>query len=328
VYEFIRRFLRIYSEHRLYAWPVYSEESMNRNPIAVLAMLWAISSLPQICFAQTAAPRSFNGAAALNFAAKSVAFGPRPSGTAANAKLRAYIHEQLTSCRCEVSSDSFTAQTPDGPVAMENIIAKFPGKSGRAIAITGHFDTKKMANFVGANDGASSTGILLEMAAAMAGRPRVDDLYVVFFDGEEAVRDWTDADSVYGSRHLAGKWTADGTNRRLKALINVDMTGDKDLDIVFESSSSASLRKLVWNAADALGYSAFFLRQPSAVEDDHIPFLEAGVRALDLIDFNYGPGNAYWHTPQDTMDKLGAHSFEVVGNVLMRVIPELEAEKQ
>jgi Zn-dependent M28 family amino/carboxypeptidase len=155
----------------------------------------------------------------------------------------------------------------------------------------------------------------------------VDDVYIVFFDGEEAVRDWTATDSVYGSRHLASKWSADGTNRRLKALINVDMTGDKDLDIVYESSSSASLRKLVWDAADALGYSAEFLRQPAAVEDDHLPFLEAGVRALDLIDFTYGPDNAYWHTPQDTMDKLGAHSFEVIGNVLMRVIPELEAEK-
>lgn len=284
--------------------------------------------LPGFCAAQPAPAKTFSGAAALNFTAKAVAFGPRASGSAANAKLREYIHAQLASCRCEVSSDSFTAQTPDGPVAMENIIAKFPGKSGRAIAITGHFDTKKMAGFVGANDGGSSTGILMELASVLAGRPRIDDIYLVFFDGEEAVRDWTDTDSVYGSRHLAAKWTADGTNRRLKALINVDMTGDKDLDIVYEYASSPSLRKLVWDAADALGYSTNFLRQPSDVEDDHIPFLKAGVRALDLIDFTYGPSNAYWHTAQDTMDKLGAHSFQVIGDVLMRVIPELEAEKQ
>ena len=291
------------------------------------ALLALFSLLPVVCFGQAAPAKSFSGSAALNFTAKAVAFGPRPSGSAANAKLRAYIHAQLATCGCEVSSDSFTAQTPDGPVGMENIIAKFPGKSGRAIAITGHFDTKKMTNFVGANDGGSSTGILLEMAAVLTGRPRIDDVYIVFFDGEEAVRDWTSTDSVYGSHHLANKWSADGTNRRLKALINVDMTGDKDLDVVYESSSSASLRKLVWAAADALGYSSSFLRQPAAVEDDHLPFLEAGVRALDLIDFTYGPDNAYWHTPQDTMDKLGAHSFEVIGNVLMRVLPELEAEK-
>jgi Zn-dependent M28 family amino/carboxypeptidase len=292
------------------------------------ALLALLSFLPGVCLAQSAPAKAFSGAAALNFTAKSVAFGPRPSGSAANTKLRAYIHAQLATCGCEVSSDSFTAQTPDGPVAMENIIAKFPGKSGRAIAITGHFDTKKMANFVGANDGGSSTGILLEMAAVLAGRPRVDDIYLVFFDGEEAVRDWTSTDSVYGSRHLAAKWTSDGTNRRIKALINVDMTGDKDLDIVYEVNSSPSLRKLVWDAADALGYSTSFLRRPSAVEDDHLPFLEAGVRSLDLIDFNYGPDNQYWHQATDTMDKLGAHSFEVIGNVLMRVIPQLEAEKQ
>jgi len=278
--------------------------------------------LPAACLAQP-----FSGTAALNFTAKAVAFGPRPSGSPANAKLRAWLHAQLATCNCEVSSDSFTAQTPDGPVAMENIIAKFPGKSGRAIAVTGHFDTKKMPNFVGANDGGSSTGILLEMASVLTGRPRIDDIYLVFFDGEEAVRDWTATDSVYGSRHLAARWTADGTNRRLKALINVDMTGDKDLDIVYEAYSSASLRKLVWDNADILGYSAAFLRQPGEVEDDHLPFLQAGVRALDLIDFDFGPNNIYWHTPQDTMDKLGAHSFEVIGNVLMRVIPELEAEK-
>lgn len=306
---------------------------MNRIPFRVMAALASTALFAGVCFGQAATARSaggagFSGTAALNFTAKAVAFGPRPSGSPANARLRAYIHAQLAACRCEVSSDSFTAQTPDGPVAMENIIAKFPGKSGRAIAITGHFDTKKMANFVGANDGGSSTGVLLEMAAVLAGRPRTDDVYLVFFDGEEAVRDWTSTDSVYGSRHLARKWTADGTVRRLKALINVDMTGDKDLDVVYEMNSVASLRKLVWDSADALGYSSNFPRQPSAVEDDHLPFLEAGVRSLDLIDFSYGPDNEYWHTPQDTMDKLGAHSFEVIGNVLMRVIPELEAEKQ
>jgi Zn-dependent M28 family amino/carboxypeptidase len=293
---------------------------------------WTLTALAAVSFlcgsvAAQPAAKNFSGASALSFTAKAVAFGMRPSGSAANAKQRAWIRSELAKSGCEVSSDAFTAQTPDGPVAMENIIAKFPGKSGRAIAITGHYDTKKMPGFLGANDGGSSTGTLLELARVLAGRPRVDDLYIVFFDGEEAVRDWTATDSVYGSRHLAKKWSADGTNRKLKALINVDMTGDKNLNIVDEYSSAASVRKLVWENADALGYSAFFLRQPAAVEDDHLPFLEAGVRALDLIDFDYGPGNAYWHTPQDTMDKLGAHSFEVIGNVLMRVIPQLEAEK-
>src|SRR6185437_1267320 len=222
---------------------------MRRIWICVLAFSAASWGAPE---------KNFNGAEALNFTAKAVSFGERPSGSAANAELRAYIHTQLANCGCEVSNDAFTVQTPDGSVAMENIIAKFPGKSGRAIAITGHFDTKKLENFVGANDGGSSTGILLEMAAVLKARPRTDDVYIVFFDGEEAVRDWTSTDSVYGSRHLAQKWSADGTNRRLKALINVDMTGDKNLDIVDEYSSSASLRKLVWETADSIGYQNYF----------------------------------------------------------------------
>jgi Zn-dependent M28 family amino/carboxypeptidase len=293
--------------------------------LAAVSFFCAPGALPA-ARAQTPA-KEFSGASALNFTAKAVAFGMRPSGSAANTKQRAWICRELASFGAEVSTDAFTADTPEGPIAMENIIAKFPGKSGRAIAISGHFDTKKLDGFLGANDGGSSTGTLLELARVLAGRPRTDDVYIVFFDGEEAVRDWTATDSVYGSRHLAKKWTADGTNPRLKALINVDMTGDKDLSIVDEYSSAASLRTLVWNTAGALGYSAIFLRQPSSVEDDHVPFLQQGVRALDLIDFDYGPRNSYWHTPQDTMDKLSAHSFQVIGNVLMRVIPELEAEK-
>ena len=119
--------------------------------VSGLAVTFAVFA--GMAFGQSTPAKTFSGAAALNFTAKAVAFGPRPSGSAANVKLRAYIHAQLAGCGCQVSSDSFTAQTPDGAVAMENIIAKFPGKSGRAIAITGHFDTKKMTDFVGANDG-------------------------------------------------------------------------------------------------------------------------------------------------------------------------------
>ena len=182
-----------------------------------------------------------------------------------------------------------------------------------------------MTNFVGANDGGSSTGFLLELAAVLQGRPHADDIYLIFFDGEEAMRDWSDTDSLYGSRHLAEKWTADGTNRKLKALINVDMIGDKNLKIVWETNSAASLRTLVWDAADSLGYKAFFPREGGPVGDDHMPFLNAGVRALDLIDFE--SQSTFWHTPQDTMDKLSAHSFEVIGAVVVKALGELEQQK-
>jgi hypothetical protein len=272
-----------------------------------------------------AAPRAFSGTEAFNYTKEIVALGPRPDGSAAIANLRALIKRQLASRGCEVISDRFTAHTPDGPVQMENIIAKFPGKSGRAIAITGHYDTKKMANFVGANDGGSSTGMLLEFAAVLQGQPRTDDVYLVFFDGEEAFHDWSDTDSLYGSRHLAEKWAADGTNAKLKALINVDMIGDKGLRLIYDGNSAASVRKLIWDVADSLGYSSAFPRQLSAIDDDHIPFIKAGVRAVDMIDFDSQA--TFWHTPKDTMDKLDPHSFEIVGSVVLKSIEELERQK-
>ena len=203
---------------------------MQRSPALKLLILGFLALAP----AFSAHAKNFSGAEAFSFTREAVALGPRPDGSAAIAKLRAMIKQQLAMRGCEIISDRFTAQTPDGPLAMENIIAKFPGKSGRAIAVTGHYDTKKLANFVGANDGGSSTGMLLELAAALQGRPRIDDVYLVFFDGEEAIHDWTATDSIYGSRHLAAKWTADGTNARLKALINVDMTGDKNLRLLWD----------------------------------------------------------------------------------------------
>jgi Zn-dependent M28 family amino/carboxypeptidase len=268
---------------------------------------------------------NFNGGDAISLTAKAVRFGPRPSGSAAIDKLRVFIRDELKSLNCEIISDKFVANTPEGPIPMENIIAKFAGTSGRAIAVTGHYDTKRLANFVGANDGGSSTGFLLEFARTLQGRPRVDDIYLVFFDGEEAVREWSDADSVYGSRHLAEKWTEDGTNRRLKALINIDMIGDRNLNLFWDTGSSDSLRKLVWDVADSLGYTRYFPREGGAIQDDHLPFVNAGVRALDLIDFE--SQGTFWHTPRDTMDKLDAHSFQVVGNVAMKAVEELEREK-
>lgn len=283
----------------------------------LLAFLLTLSAVVQA--------KDFSGAEAFAFTREAVALGPRPDGSAAIAKLRSLIKQQLKTRGCEVISDSFTAQTPDGPLAMENIIAKFPGKSGRGIAISGHYDTKKLANFVGANDGGSSTGILLELAAALQGRPWTDDVYLVFFDGEEARHEWTDTDSLYGSRHLAEKWTTDGTNARLKGLINIDMTGDKNLRVIYDANSAPSLRKLVWDVADSLGYSAAFPRQPSGIEDDHFPFLKAGVRAVDLIDFD--SQTTFWHTPQDAMDKLDPHSFDIIGAVVMKSIGELEQQK-
>lgn len=279
------------------------------------ALLFLISSL--------ASAASFSGAAAFDFAKHSVDFGPRPSGSEANRKLQAYIIAELKLDGCQVIEDAFTAQAPNGPVAMKNIIAKFPGKSGQAIAVTGHFDTKSFPgrHFVGANDGGSSTGLLLELARAEAHQPRVDDLYIVFFDGEEAFGAWTDADSIYGSRHLAERWRKDGTLTHLKAMILVDMIGDKNLDIQQEGNSNPALQRLVWSTAASLGYQAYFIDKPQgAIEDDHLPFLKLGVPVIDLIDFDYPP----WHKDTDTLNKISAQSLEIVGTVVMESVHRLE----
>lgn len=268
----------------------------------------------------------FSGAGALEYARRAVAFGPRPAGSAAIGKLQAYLRAQLSPLGCELAEDAFTAQTPIGPVPMRNIIARFHGSSGRIVAVTGHYDTKAIPGlrFVGANDGGSSTGFLLELARVLARAPRKNDLWLVWLDGEEAFGEWSDTNGAYGSRHLAGKWAADGTLRRLKALINVDMIGDRDLDLLNDENSSARLRQLIWGIASRFGFSKCFLTEPGSILDDHVPFRQHGVEAVDLIDFTYGPHNAWWHTEQDTPDKLSADSFSVVGMVVQETLRALE----
>jgi len=278
--------------------------------------------------AATAAAAGVSGTSALEFTRRAVAFGPRAPGSAANHALQNYILTELRKDGCEIVEDAFTAKTPQGAIAMKNILARFPGKpsgagvSRRAIAITGHFDTKFFPGrkFVGASDGGSSTGLLLELARVLAHQPRIDDVYLAFLDGEEAFGEWSDSDSLYGSRHLAERWGRDGTLRRLKGLINVDMIGDKNLDIPQETNGSMALNKLIWQTASDLGYKAFFTSQQIAEEDDHIPFVRAGVAAVDLIDIDYPP----WHTDADSMDKLSAQSMEIVGTVVYEVIQRLE----
>lgn len=209
---------------------------------------------------------------------------------------------------------------------MANIVARFPGNGKTALVVTGHYDTKPipMVQFVGANDAGSSTGFLLELAGVIAHTKHQDDIVLVWFDGEEAVGQWSDTDSLYGSRHLETKWAADGTLSRVKALINVDMIGDKNLDIVNDMNSSQSLRELMLQTADELGYGKYFLRTGSGIDDDHIPFVSSGTNALDIIDFDYGPNNSYWHTEKDTMDKLSAGSFQVVGDVVVKMLQKLD----
>jgi Zn-dependent M28 family amino/carboxypeptidase len=295
--------------------------SLTLKRVAVLFTL-TISTGVAITQAQAA----FDGKQALADTRKAVTFGERPSGSPENVRQRDWILSELRPLGATVTLDSFNGQTPNGPVPMANIIVRFAGSSGKAIAVTGHYDTKKipMVHFVGANDGGSSTGFLLEFARVMAKMKHRDDVLVVFFDGEEAVGNWTDKDSCYGSRHLAAKWLADGTLKNLKALINVDMIGDKDLNVMNDENSSGALRELTQKAAAKVGDSQYFEKTPGAIEDDHKPFAELGVNVLDLIDFAYGPNNGFWHNEKDTMDKLSAHSLQVVSDVVVELVRELD----
>ncbi len=271
--------------------------------------------------------QDFDGAAALEATRRIVAFGPRPAGSAALAKTRQWIESEVRKLKCQVEEDTFTARTPKGAQSMTNVIAKFPGASGRVVVVSGHYDTydRPGLRFVGANDGGSSAGLLLQLARSVARMPRRDSVWIVWFDGEESIVEWRDGDHTYGSSHLAKEWKADGTLDTMLALINVDMTGDADLSLMYEMGSTGWLRDLVWSVAARLGYGREFSRRwTSEIADDHREFIAAGAAALDLIDFDYGPANTYWHTEQDTLDKLSARSFEVVGRVVLESIRALE----
>jgi Zn-dependent M28 family amino/carboxypeptidase len=212
---------------------------------------------------------------------------------------------------------------------MRNFIVRFPGKKDGVIVLATHYETNyylKNINFVGANDGGSTTGLLLalddHLREQVARTKQLDgySVWLVFFDGEEAIQSWSQSDSTYGSRHLAAKWGRDGTLQRIKAFILADMIGDKDLDIQRETSSTGWLVALVRQAAHKFGYDKYFFQSDEAVEDDHLAFLNRGVPAVDVIDLDYGPNNSYHHTAQDTMDKVSAHSLTIDGDVFLETI--------
>jgi len=203
---------------------------------------------------------------------------------------------------------------------MANVIAVLPGRRSDVVMIGGHYDTKwfREITFVGANDGGSSTALLIELARRLRERPREYTYWIVWFDGEEAREAWTVADSLYGSRRMAIEL---GKSRRLpRAVIVADMIGDRDLGIRREASSTRWLTDVIWSSAARLGHNAHFLADTLAVEDDHAPFMRLGVPATLLIDFDYPP----WHTAGDTVDKVSARSLEIVGNVLLDALPAIE----
>ena len=279
----------------------------------------------------------FNGERAFNHVKTQVEFGPRPAGSAALEKTREYLVKELKSYGLKVSLDEFTPTTPQGKVKMKNIIAELPGESPSFIALASHYDTKpyKEFAFVGANDGGSSTGALLEIARVMAAdkTKRKFTYQFVFFDGEESFcTEWSEClngkDHTYGSSHMVERLRAAKQLEQIKALVLLDMIGDKDLTIPREQNSSSWLVEAIWSTAAESGYSKQFPSRPFSVgDDDYMRFLEAGVPAVDIIDFEYGPPDkTFWHTKDDTLDKVSARSLKIVGDVVLLSLPKIEAQ--
>jgi peptidase M28-like protein len=268
-----------------------------------------------------------SGEKALAHVRAQVAFGPRPPGSDALEKCRRYIVQQLAGFDCQVEDDAFETETPYGRKKMHNLIAR-PGKDKKgAIVLATHYDTKYMEgiSFVGANDAGSSTGLLLELARVLSKSSDGLDYWFLFLDGEEAFVEWSSFDSTYGSRHLAQRWKQEGTSSKVRAFILLDMIGDKNLDLLKDSNSTPWLRDLVWETARETGLGNILSTFETAVQDDHIPFLDVGIASVDIIDLNYGPpGNSYHHTKEDTLDKVSAESLEKIGRLVLAVLPKLQ----
>jgi Zn-dependent M28 family amino/carboxypeptidase len=273
--------------------------------------------------AQVAAKVAFDGARAWAHLQKQVGFGPRPSGTPAIVETRKYIVEQLKSVGIESREQPFIGMTPLGEVSMSNVIATIPGRRPDRVVLASHFDTKlfREFRFVGANDGASSTAALLELGRVLKVRQNELTIELLFLDGEEArMPEWRGSDNTYGSRHYVQAAQKDGSLKTLKALVLLDMIGDRELLIKRDSNSTPWLVDIIWGTAGRLGHTSTFSNQLTVIEDDHIPFLRAGIAAADIIDLE----NPTWHTPQDDLDHVSAKSLQVVGDVVTAAIPEIE----
>jgi len=279
---------------------------------------------PQLPDADTPAPEKtdgFDGKLAFEHVVKLVDFGPRPSGSHANAEMQDYILTQLSADACTVETDPFNAQTPVGIIPMKNILVKIPGDKP-VILLGTHFDTKNIDNFVGADDGGSSTAVMLELARLLCAQPGHYAVWIAFFDGEEAVQQWSDTDSRYGSREMAAKFALSGDLPKIKAFLLADIVGSRLLRFKRELNSTKALTDMVWSTAARLGYSAIFVNEAAAIEDDHLSFLKRGVPSVDVIDLEI----PYWHTPMDTIDKISSKSLAITGHVFMESVKQLQSK--
>jgi glutaminyl-peptide cyclotransferase len=273
----------------------------------------------------------FDGKRAYEQVAKQVSFGPRPAGSPALAKLQDYLVAELKSYGCAVDTDSFSADTPAGRLPMKNIVAKIPGQKPGIILLGTHYDTKRIENFVGADDAGSSTGVMLEVARVLCGQkqPGKYAVWIAFFDAEEAVNlEWKDPDNRYGSRQMAAQMAASGDLKNVKAFILADIVGGKNPHFKRDGESTKWLKDMVWHVAEQLGYGNVFVKDLTDFGgDDHYSFTARKVPSVDIMDLDTRSDVPYWHTPEDTLDKISARTLAIVGHTILASISEIQQTK-
>ena len=270
----------------------------------------------------------FNGDRALAEVAALVEISPRDAGTSNGWKAARHILQRLESFVVEAEIDTFVDMTPEGEKTMCNVIGRIPGKTDRWIILGSHFDSMPgIDNFQGANDSGSSTGILLEIARMLSGQVPEVGIVFAFFDGEEGIARYIPGDGLHGGRHMARALVQSGEAKKIKAMVLLDMVGDRDLHFTLPANSSNGLVKEMLDAAHATGHrSRFSLSRDMAITDDHVPFLEIGIPAIDIIDFRFGsePGlNDYWHTSADNMESISAESLGITGGITLQLLKQL-----
>lgn len=310
------------------------------SPLPGLALLWAPLALGLLtagCTQNTAAPPlphqlRVDGDRAFGYTRLLVELGPRPSGTANAAKAAAWLRETCRTLGYQPSVDEWQEDTPAGTTTFRNVEATLAGRPGApTILLASHYDTKRIASepdFVGANDSGSSTGLLLELMRTFAAvKPWGGcSLHFAFFDGEECVRAYDQTDGLHGSRRLAQRLVTQNKVGSYRAMILLDMVGDRDLTLTLPTDSDPDLLRRFLRLAVAQGVAKHVsLFERGQILDDHTPFQNAGMPSLDLIDFAYGPGQSWWHTREDTLDKLSPRSLEIVGNLTAALVLELGA---
>ena len=301
------------------------------NPVAKLFTVMLLAALTG-CGRHATTPTppavpliGFDGTRALAEIHALCAISPRDAGTPAALKAADHLAGKLQAFGVAVERQTFAAAAPGGTATFHNVIGKIPGSGRGLVILCAHYDTKSgIAGFVGANDSGSGVGALLELARVLkTGWHGAPELWLAFLDGEECCESYAPHDGLHGSRHLAQQLVTAGRTNDIRAVILLDMIGDLDLTVTLPPNGDARLTTLVLDAATAEGARAKFSLAPSPILDDHQPFLDAGMPAVDLIDFLYGsaPGlNDYWHTAADTPDKLSAESLQTIGRVVLRML--------